>query len=56
MPATPHSLIAFQLRNVVRLGRMPPAEYYREVIPDGAALQSLFKFVGIQPPADANGG
>ncbi len=52
----PHSLIAFQLRNVVRLGRMPPAEYYREVIPDGAALQALFKFVGIQPPADANGG
>jgi len=51
----PHSLIAFQLRNIVRLGRMPPADYYREVIPDAAALQAMFKFVGIQPPADAAG-
>ncbi|NBU39951.1 MAG: type VI secretion system protein TssA [Planctomycetia bacterium] len=51
----PHSLIAFQLRNIVRLGRMAPAEYYREVIPDGAALQAMFKFVGIQQPADGGG-
>ena len=51
----PHSLIAFQLRNIVRLGRMAPAEYYREVIPDGAALQAMFKFVGIRQPADGGG-
>lgn len=49
----PHSLIAFQLRNVVRLGRMPPADYYREVIPDSGALQAMFRFVGIQPPPDS---
>ncbi len=43
----PHSLLATQIRNVVRLGRLPRAEYFREVIGDSSALESLFKFVGI---------
>lgn len=43
----PHSLLATQIRNVVRLGRLPRAEYFRELIGDGAALETLFKFVGI---------
>lgn len=46
----PHSLIAAQLRNLVRLGRLPPAEYYREMISDGSAADALFKLVGLHPP------
>ncbi|NDC53833.1 MAG: type VI secretion system protein TssA [Planctomycetia bacterium] len=51
----PHSLLAAQLRNIVRLGRLPPAEYYRELIADGSAADALFKFVGLHPPR-ADGG
>ena len=51
----PHSLLAAQIRNVVRLGRLPLADYYRELIADGSALQTLFKFVGIEPPPTAGG-
>jgi type VI secretion system protein ImpA len=51
----PHSLLATQIRNVVRLGRMPLADYYKELITDGSALQTLFKFVGIEPPPSAGG-
>jgi type VI secretion system protein ImpA len=51
----PHSLLATQIRNVVRLGRLPLADYYKELISDGSALQTLFKFVGIEPPPSAGG-
>jgi hypothetical protein len=40
---------------VVRLGRLPLADYYKELITDGSALQTLFKFVGIEPPPSAGG-
>ena len=46
----PHSLLAAQLRNLVRLGRLPPAEYYREMISDGSAAAALFKLVGLHSP------
>lgn len=45
----PHSLLSAQIRNVVRLGRLPLADYYKELIADGS-LQTLFKFVGIENP------
>jgi type VI secretion system protein ImpA len=51
----PHSLLSAQIRNVVRLGRLPLADYYKELIADGSALQTLFKFVGIDPPPPAGG-
>jgi type VI secretion system protein ImpA len=51
----PHSLLATQIRNVVRLGRLPLPDYYKELISDGSALQTLFKFVGIESPPSAGG-
>ncbi len=51
----PHSLLAAQIRNVVRLGRLPLADYYKEVIADGTALDTLFKFVGIASPPSSGG-
>lgn len=44
----PHSLLAAQIRNIVRLGRLPRAAYYEELIADGSAIEALFKFVGIK--------
>jgi type VI secretion system protein ImpA len=43
----PHSLLAAQIRNVVRLGRLPRADYYKEILADTSATATLFKFVGI---------
>lgn len=47
----PHSLIASQIRNVVRLGRLPRAEYYRELLRDDAALALLFRAAGMDGEA-----
>lgn len=46
----PHCLLAAQIRKVVRLGRMTPAEYFSELIQDRAARDELFKLVGIKAP------
>lgn len=46
----PHCLLAAQVRKVVRLGRMSPAEYFSELIQDETARNELFKLVGIKPP------
>lgn len=43
----PHSLIAAQLRNVVRMARLPREEYYRELVKDPAGLESLARMTGI---------
>ena len=51
----PHSLLAAQIHNVVRLGRLPLPDYYKEMIADASALQALFKYVGIEPPPAAGG-
>lgn len=52
----PHSLLAAQIRNVVRLGRLPRADYYKEILSDSSATATLFKFVGIAAgPEDGSG-
>lgn len=43
----PHSLTAAQIRNVVRLGRLPRSDYYRELLRDEAALALLFRASGM---------
>jgi len=48
----PHSLIGAQIRNVVRLGRLPREAYYRELLRDEAALALLFRAAGM----DGDGG
>lgn len=48
----PHSLVAAQIRNIVRLGRLPRDEYYRQLLRDESALSLLFRAAGM----DAEGG
>ena len=48
----PHSLIGAQIRNVVRLGRLPREAYYRELLRDESALALLFRAAGM----DGDGG
>jgi hypothetical protein len=43
----PHSLVSAQIRNVVRLGRLPREAYYRELLRDEAALAMLFRAAGM---------
>ena len=43
----PHSLIGAQIRNVVRLGRLPREAYYRELLRDESALSLLFRAAGM---------
>ncbi len=43
----PHSLVGAQIRNVVRLGRLPREAYYRELLRDEAALAMLFRAAGM---------
>lgn len=42
----PHSLLAAQLRNVVRMARLPREEYYREMIQESEGLKSLSRMIG----------
>jgi len=49
----PHSLIGAQIRNVVRLGRLPREAYYRELLRDESALALLFRAAGMD---DDSGG
>ncbi len=51
----PHSLTAAQIRNVVRLGRLPRSEYYRELLRDDAALALLFRASGMDGGEDFGG-
>ena len=51
----PHSLLAAQIRNVVRLGRLPRAAYYQELLSDSSAAATLFKFVGIEAGPEESG-
>jgi type VI secretion system protein ImpA len=43
----PHSLVAVQIRNIVRMASLPRDQYYRELIGDPAVLTSVGKFVGL---------
>jgi type VI secretion system protein ImpA len=51
----PHSLTAAQIRNVVRLGRLPRSDYYRELLRDDAALALLFRASGMDGGDDSGG-
>ena len=51
----PHSLIGAQIRNVVRLGRLPREAYYRELLRDEAALSLLFRASGMDGGSDYSG-
>jgi type VI secretion system ImpA family protein len=51
----PHSLTAAQIRNVVRLGRLPRSDYYRELLRDEAALALLFRASGMDGGDDSGG-
>lgn len=43
----PHSLLAVQIRNVVRMARLPVKQYYQELILDDAGLKNLGRIAGI---------
>jgi type VI secretion system protein ImpA len=49
----PQSLLAVQIRNTIRLGRMSPEEYFRELIKDSSAREQLFEAVGIKPQSSS---
>lgn len=48
----PHSLLGAQVRKVVKLANMKPADYYSELLEDENARKALFKLVGIEPPPE----
>lgn len=52
----PHSLIAAQIRNVVRLGRLSREDYYRQLLRDEAALALLFRAAGLDSDEAGSGG
>jgi type VI secretion system protein ImpA len=43
----PHSLLAAQVRNVVRMARLPREMYYQELVEDSAALRSIGRLTGL---------
>jgi type VI secretion system protein ImpA len=48
----PLSLLAEQIRKVVRLGQMNPLEYFSELIDDDSIRSQMFKLVGIKRASD----
>lgn len=44
----PHSLVAAQLRNVIRLGRLSRSEYYKQLLRDESAREMLFLAAGME--------
>jgi len=50
----PQSLLALQLRKIIRLGRMAPEEYYRELLEDDSAREKLFKLVGLKSQSEGS--
>lgn len=52
----PHSLVGAQIRNVVRLGRLPREAYYRELLRDEVALATLFRAAGMDGEGAGVGG
>jgi len=43
----PHSLVAAQLKNIVRMARLPQVDYFRELIRDKQTLEQLSRMVGL---------
>lgn len=52
----PHSLIGAQIRNVVRLGRLPREAYFRELLRDEVALATLLRAAGMDGEGTGVGG
>jgi type VI secretion system protein ImpA len=52
----PHSLIGAQIRNVVRLGRLPREAYFRELLRDEVALATLLRAAGMDGEGASVGG
>jgi len=52
----PHSLVAAQIRSIVRLGRLPREEYYRQLLRDETALALLFRVTGLDDAAGSVAG
>ncbi len=50
----PHSLVAAQIRNIVRLGRLPRGDYYKQLLRDESALSLLFRAAGMDDPSEEN--
>lgn len=44
----PHSLIAAQIRNVVRMARLPRAEYFKELIVEETGLHLVARLTGLK--------
>lgn len=53
----PHSLVAAQIRNIVKLGRLSRGEYYKQLLRDESALSLLFRAAGMDEQIpDSNDG
>ncbi|NBT29632.1 MAG: type VI secretion system protein TssA [Gammaproteobacteria bacterium] len=50
----PHSLVAAQIRNIVRLGRLPRGDYYKQLLRDETALGLLFRATGMDDQLPEN--
>jgi type VI secretion system protein ImpA len=44
----PHSLLAAQLRNIVRMAKLTREDYYRELVGNAGGLESLTRMTGIR--------
>ena len=51
----PHSLVAAQIRNIVKLGRLPRGEYYKQLLRDETALGLLFRAAGMDDQIQDSG-
>ena len=51
----PLSLLAEQIRQVVKRGRCSPEKYYAQLIDNEDTLRQFFRLVGIQPSSDESG-
>ncbi len=48
----PLSLLAEQIRQVVRRGRLSPDKYYKDLIDDENSLRQFFRLAGVMPPEE----
>ena len=50
----PQSLIPAQLRKVVRLGKLSPADFFSEILDNSDVRDQLFKIYGLEKKNDEN--
>lgn len=51
----PHTPISYALDRIIRWGRMPLPDLWREIITDETTVDQMFRLVGIDKPRDAEG-